>query len=59
LPQPVERALDIGDHGWGDVTVVRRRIYFGMAQQRLDLSDMGVVLDQVGGKAMALMPSSA
>ena len=33
--------------------IARRRFQFGMAQQRLKGSDVGVVLEQVGGEAVA------
>ena len=51
--QPVERALDAGDHAGGDARVARRRVQFVVTQERLDDSDIGVALKQVGRKAVA------
>ena len=57
--QPVERALDLGDHAGGDARVARRRIQFVVTQQRLDDSDISIVLEQMGREAVPLMPMSA
>src|SRR5215831_16951470 len=51
--QAVKRALHLGDHAGGNMGIARRRFQFGMAQQRLKGSDVGVVLEQVGGEAVA------
>src|SRR6476620_9346199 len=53
LRQPVERALDAGDHAGGDTGIARRRVQFVVAQQRLDESDIGAILKQVGREAVA------
>ena len=53
LRQQVERALDAGDHAGGDARVARGRIQFIVAQQRLDDSDIGAALKQMGSKGVA------
>ncbi len=53
LRQQVERALDAGDHAGGDTRITRRRLQFVMTQQRLDNSNTGAALEQVGGEAVA------
>ena len=53
LRQQVERALDAGDHAGGDARVARRGVQFVVTQQRLDLSDIGAAIEQVGRKAVA------
>ena len=45
--------LDGGDHAGGDAHVARGGIQFVVPQQRLDLSDIGSAIEQVGGKAVA------
>jgi len=57
--QPVERALDGGDHAGGDVEITCGGFQFLVTQEQLDLSEIGILLEQVGGEAVALMPSSA
>ena len=57
--QPVERALDGGDHAGGDVEIACGGFQFLVTQEQLDLSEIGILLEQVGGEAVALMPSSA
>src|SRR5882762_9492285 len=54
LRQPVERALDAGDHAGGDTGIARRRVQFVVTQQRLDESDIGAILKQVGREAVTL-----
>ena len=51
--QPVERALDGGNHAGGDVEIAYGRFQFLVTQEHLDLSDMRVVLEQVSGEAVA------
>jgi hypothetical protein len=58
LRQQVERALDAGDHAGGDTRITRRCLQFVMTQQRLDNSNIGAALEQVGGEAVPLIPSS-
>src|SRR5262249_51171650 len=53
LRQQVERALDAGDHAGGDAGVTRRRIQLVVSQKRLDDSDIGAALKQVGREAVA------
>src|SRR4029077_5300007 len=53
LRQQVERALDIGDHAGGDTRVARRRLQLVVTQQRLDNSNIGAALEQVGREAVA------
>jgi len=55
----VERPLDIGDHAGGDVEIACGGFQFLVTQEQLDLSEIGILLEQVGGEAVALMPSSA
>jgi len=57
--QPVERALDGGDHAGGDVEIACGGFQFLVTQEQLDLSEIGILLEQVGGEAVPLMPSSA
>src|SRR6476619_90657 len=53
LRQQVERALDAGDHAGGDTRVARRRLQLVVTQQRLDNSNIGAALEQVGREAVA------
>src|SRR3954447_26964178 len=53
LRQPVERAFDRRDHAGGDTGIASRRVQFVVTQQRLDESDIGAVLEQVGREAVA------
>src|ERR1019366_4277549 len=45
--------LSIGDHAGSDAGVARRRVQFVVTQQRLDESDIGTALEQVGREAVA------
>jgi hypothetical protein len=45
--------LDAGDHAGGDPRVARRRLQFVVTQQRLDNSNIGAALEQVGREAVA------
>src|SRR3979411_2395079 len=49
----IQRAHDRADHVGGHLRVERGRIERGMAAQHLDKTHIGVLLEQVGGKAMA------
>ena len=51
--QPVERALDGGDRAGSDVEIARGRIQFLVTQEQLDLSDIGAVIEQMGGETVA------
>ena len=42
-----------GNHAGGDVDITCGGFQLLMTQQHLDLSDMGVVIEQVSGEAMA------
>ena len=53
MRQQIERALDAGDHAGGDARVARRGVQFIVAQKRLDDSDIGAALEQMGGEAVA------
>src|SRR5712671_4964259 len=53
LRQQIERARDARDHASGDTRVVRRRIQFVVTQERLDDSNVGAALEQVGGEAVS------
>src|SRR6202048_2419458 len=53
LRQQIEWALDAGDHASGDAGVARRGVQFIVAQQRLDDSDIGAALQQMGREAVA------
>src|SRR5712692_10612074 len=53
LRQQVERAFDAGDHAGGDARVARRRVQLVVTQERLDDSDIGAALEQVGREAVA------
>src|SRR6516165_11379464 len=50
--QPVERALDGGNHAGGDVDITCGGFQLLMTQQYLDLSDMGVDIEQVSGETV-------
>src|ERR1700674_5904657 len=53
LRQQVERALDAGDHPGGNTGVARRRVQLVVTQKRLDFTNIGTVLEQVGREAVA------
>src|SRR6185312_12740189 len=53
LRQQVERALDGRDHAGGDAGVARGGVELLMTEQRLDDSDIGAALEQVGREAVA------
>src|SRR5205085_10083087 len=53
LRQQVERALDVGDHPGSDACVASRRLQFVVSQQRLNESDIGAALEQMGCEAVA------
>src|SRR5438477_10918801 len=52
LPQEVERARHLADRADGDAGVERRRGELLVAQQNLDDADIGLLLQEVGGKAV-------
>jgi hypothetical protein len=48
----LQRAHDFADHLGGDVSIERCRLQLRMSEQHLDDSDIDLLLEQVGGKAM-------
>ena len=57
-PEPLERAGDFADRVDGDARIERRRFQLGVAEQDLNHPDVDALFKQVGGEAMALIPSS-
>ena len=55
----IERADDLADRFGGNPCVERRRVKLGVTEQNLDHADVDVLLEQMRGKAVPLMPSSA
>ena len=53
LRQPIERALDGGNHTGCDPHVARCRVQFFVTQERLDLSDVDAVIEEMGREAVA------
>lgn len=53
VAEPRKRALDGGDAACGHARVARRRVQLGMSEQSLDQPDVGAVLEQMRGKAVA------
>ena len=51
--QPFQRALDVADRVDGDAGVERGRLQLGVAEQHLDHADVDVLLEQMGGEAVA------
>src|SRR5271169_614229 len=51
--QQVEGAFDAGDHAGGDTGVARCRVQLVVTQKRLDFTNVGTVLEQVGREAVA------
>src|SRR5918992_3025912 len=51
--EPVERAHHRADRGGGDAGVERGGVELGVTQQDLDYPDVDVLLQQVGGEAVA------
>ena len=58
LQQEVERAGHLAQRVDGDAGVERRRIEFLVSEQHLDDADIGLLLQQMGGEAVPLIPSS-
>jgi hypothetical protein len=50
--ETIERAHDRADHVGGDLRIERRVLEFGVAEQHLDHPDVGILLEQMGGKAV-------
>ena len=55
----IERAHDLPDGLGGDPGIERRGVELGVPEQDLDGAEVGAGLEQVGGEAVPLMPSSA
>src|ERR1022692_3212347 len=53
LRQAVERALDTGDQAGGDTGVACRGVQLVVTQQCLDNANISLVIEQVGGEAVA------
>src|SRR5271169_1182820 len=51
--QQVEGAFDARDHAGGDTGVARCRVQLVVTQKRLDFTNVGTVLEQVGREAVA------
>jgi len=52
LQQEVERARHLADRANGDTCVERRRIELLVSEQNLDDPDIGLLLEEMGGKAV-------
>ena len=55
MPMRAPRCLgadDRADHVGGDLGIERRRVDLGMAEQDLDQANIGILLEQVGGKTV-------
>ena len=51
--QPLQRALDVADRVDGDAGVERGRLQLGVSEQHLDHANVDVLLEQMGGEAVA------
>jgi hypothetical protein len=58
-PLKFERAFDGRNTFRGEVKIFDRGLDVGVAEQSLKHEDIGALVKLVGGKTMALMPSSA
>jgi hypothetical protein len=56
--QPVERAGYGPDRGIGDAGIKCRGVEFGMAQKCLNHANIDILLQEVGGETVPLIPSS-
>ena len=56
--QPLERALEVADGIDGDARIERGCLELGVSEQHLNHANIDVLLDQVGGEAVAFIPSS-
>ena len=52
LPQEVERACHLAERADGDAGVERRRVELLVSEQNLDDPDIGLLLQEMGGKAV-------
>jgi len=53
LRQQIERTRDFRDHSGSDAGIARRRLQLVVSQQRLNDSDVGAALKQMGREAVA------
>src|SRR5215471_3618964 len=51
--EALERALDLADGASGDLGVERRRVELLVAEQHLDHADVDLLLQEMGGEAVA------
>ncbi len=51
--QEVERAVDLGDRACGNPRVACRGVELVVAQEGLDVADIGAALQEMGGEAVA------
>jgi hypothetical protein len=58
VQQQVERTGDFADRLDGDAGVKRRRVKLFVSEQNLNDPDIGLLLQEMGGKAVPLIPSS-
>jgi hypothetical protein len=58
LQQNIERACHLADRADGDAGVQRRGVELLVSEQNLDDPDIGLLLQEMGGKAVPLIPSS-
>jgi hypothetical protein len=58
LAQEVERAGHLADRADGDAGVKRRRVELLVSEQNLDDADVGLLLQEMGGEAVPLIPNS-
>jgi hypothetical protein len=58
VQQQVERTRHLTNRLDGDAGVERRRVELFVSEQNLDDADIGLVLQQIGGEAVPLIPNS-
>jgi hypothetical protein len=56
--EPVQRAHDLTNDVGGDLGVARGGVELGMPEQHLDHANVDVLLQQMGGEAVPIMPSA-
>ena len=56
--EPVERAGDGPDRGIGNAGIKRRGVELSVAQERLDHANIDILLEEVRGEAVPLIPRS-
>jgi len=55
----LERAVDRCDPAGGNTRISRRCVQLVVAENGLDVADIGTLLEQLGCEGVAVMPSSA